>query len=882
MAAYAAANSLMNTIQLILESPRLSLVPPSPKILQPAYDAMCCLQQNLQKLDETSSSKIRTKVNDLDERIKEAIWEFEDLLETCYTNQILPQLESSGGVRYQLSFSVDLQSLRQSVDCFVERVAVMEAEYDAELLNMPEEEGEPISLRIDFSGINSNMVGLTYEFERVREYLVEDEGKWVSVIGMAGVGKTTLAKKVFEDPSVQRHFELRAWVRMGRKCEFNEILRCILAQVDPNIRNQMLTKRDDGDDKKLVGLFEERLKDKRCLVVFDDVWEWDMQLMESLAKGNVQILLTSRIRMKHSFIVLPLLSDEESKKLLSEKVFGEDGFPPHLDELGEKIAKKCEGLPLVIVTVAELISIEHKIRTEEAQKQQLISKEDKILKFWIEVAEKQQHPVFVNAYDQIFEVLYPSYEYLPQHLKMLFLYLGTFPPYSNITMFYLTYQLSAEGFLKQNRDQTVESFIDQCSSDLVLRYNLVIARLSPDESSYSTDESRVHSCWQHLCKKIANKIKFLHVFQSCSDIIQDQRRLCVHSNSLFCFKEVYHSIKSNCASMTRSLLCYGPYHQYPVPIYAMDFKLLRVLYARRVRFYHFPLEILKLVCLKYLALTCNKELPSSISNLFHLQSLIIEQHMNIRKRGTLSYMPVEIWDMQELQHIEVIGRDLPTPNSGATLDKLMNLYGVTAKSCTSEILRRIPNLMRLGIDVELKPYDDSDDSNPLSGFDHISDELQNLTTFSFILLNPVMKLESMVSLSMFPSSLTELELGGLGCPWKHMNDIGSMLPNLKILQLRHYAFQGPEWNIESNCFLKLEKVQINDTDLVRLRAEHGSIPRLKYLGMHDCYKLQELNLARDPSMVTTEIELFDCNLLVIIPAKSMLTFEIYSSFYYSI
>ena len=78
-------NSLMNTIQLILESPRLSLVPPSPKILQPAYDAMCCLQHNLQKLDETSSSKIRTKVNDLDERIKEAVWEFEDLLETCYT-----------------------------------------------------------------------------------------------------------------------------------------------------------------------------------------------------------------------------------------------------------------------------------------------------------------------------------------------------------------------------------------------------------------------------------------------------------------------------------------------------------------------------------------------------------------------------------------------------------------------------------------------------------------------------------------------------------------------------------------------------------------------------------------------------------------------------
>ena len=198
----------------------------------------------------------------------------------------------------------------------------------------------------------------------------------------------------------------------------------------------------------------------------------------------------------------------------------------------------------------------------------------------------------------------------------------------------------------------------------------------------------------------------MHVLQSYNDVIKDQRRLCAHSNTLFTFKEVHDSIKSTCTSIVRSLLCLGPFHQYPVPIHVMDFKLLRVLDALEVRFYHIPLDIMKLLCLYYLALTCNGELPITISNLFHLQSLIIHPHIHIIKRGAPLYVPVEIWDMQELHHINIRGRDLPTPKSDATLDKLSCLFGVSAKSCIRKNLKRIPNLGFLQIMMELKPYDD--------------------------------------------------------------------------------------------------------------------------------------------------------------------------------
>ena len=86
-------------------------------------------------------------------------------------------------------------------------------------------------------------------------------------------------------------------------------------------------------------------------------------------------------------------------------------------------------------------------------------------------------------------------------------------------------------------------------------------------------------------------------------------------------------------------------------------------------------------------------------------------------------MSVKVWDMQELRYAEVWGKDLQTPDSSAAaLDRLLGLFGVSEKSCTREILKRIPNLKILGILVELQPSDEDDDRNTLSNLDYIPEE----------------------------------------------------------------------------------------------------------------------------------------------------------------
>ncbi|KAL8529958.1 hypothetical protein ACS0TY_007142 [Phlomoides rotata] len=193
-------------------------------------------------------------------------------------------------------------------------------------------------------------------------------------------------------------------------------------------------------------------------------------------------------------------------------------------------------------------------------------------------------------------------------------------------------------------------------------------------------------------------------------------------------------------------------HQLFMDAYDQISKMLVRLDALNIRFYDFPIEVLELVKLRYLALTCNGILPPSISDLQNLQYLIVHPHLSIKSCGALYNLPMEIWDMKSLKHLQIMGYGLPDLG-GISLQKLITLSGVTIDSCA--VLNRVPNLQKLGIIIELA----SDAAEPLCYFDHISylTKLESLKCV-IVILKGSLRLFSLL----LHFSLTKLNLNGLG------------------------------------------------------------------------------------------------------------------------
>ncbi|XP_047957734.1 putative late blight resistance protein homolog R1A-10 [Salvia hispanica] len=845
MTAYGSVKSLRNTINNILCCSRFSPVGRSLRIIEGVYNKLEHWEEILERLDSTSPSRSRKKVNALDGIIKDAIWRFEDSLESLLTHHIPSQSETLPQI-----VSIDLESLQNDANPLIQKLNDTKEEYIYEVENMPQD--EPISSSIGFHGTNSKMIGLSDQFQRLKTELLQSLGHsgWMrayGIYGTAGVGKTALAMKIYEDPEIQSKYGCRVWVTVGRVPQpISQISQGILAQL----------------------VEDEKFGDQKCLVVLDDVWERKVfdclnYSLSFIQKECIQVLLTCRHQKWINGIPfggcneVRFLNEEESMELLCEKVFGDEVCPPQLHKAATKIAKLCEGLPLLILTVADIISK---------------SEHNRDPTYWNEVAEKR-NSVFTDACNQISKVLFPSYDYLPQNLKMPFLFMGVFPQDYNTPLSKIIIMLAAEGL----------SDDWECLRELAIEYSLVLRSLkSVDKTSqeFSVREyktCRLHSSWQHVCRGEASKNKFYHVLHKLIDALGEglkgQRGLCLENNILFGIEEFRNSVRSNCASSTRSLFFYGPYHQYPIPI-DVGFRLLREIDALTQRFYTFPIEILSLVQLKYLALTCNGEIPPTISKLFNLRALIIHPHLNIRRCEAPSYVPIQIWDMRELEHLEILGKSLVAPSHVASLKKLKTLVGVNANIRTIMVLsRRIPNIEKLGIQIDLRPFDDSNDL--LSCFGCISTFISSLNILKFSTTNPVIKNGQIFPVTpgslKLPHHLSKLHLSGLGLPWEYMDVTGSM-PTLNVLKLRSYAFRGSCWETERKSFLGLEYLLIEDSDLVQWKPGSGSFPSLTYLSMKHCYKLKEIqgpaSLCQDGSN-SILFELEDCNPLALTCATQL-------------
>ncbi|GER53192.1 disease resistance protein RGH2 [Striga asiatica] len=849
MAAYAALVSLVELLHphqfpSHLQTPELDSL----------FSKARSLQSSLEKISHVPKN-LRPTVAQLDSDIRDQIYRAQDLVESFLLDQ--------SSTPY---FLRDLTQIIETIDPLEQNASTIATSLEEDSDSYETSGGLSASPPIDSSSgtTTTKIVGQEADFKAITTKLMDESNsklQIVSIVGLPGIGKTTLAKSIYEDPSVQSCFPTRAWVTVSQDSHVNDIFAKLLASME-TAGHKAGDRAVQGNVNELSQQLHLSLFSGKYLVVVDDMWDegvWDRvrQYLPDERNGS-RIILTTRLKniaeyanktgFRHE---MQPLSDDNSWVLLSLKAFGGGPGFDHLESRGRAIAKNCGGLPLLLIVIGGLLFQEKK--TEE---------------YWESI--KEDTYAAASKGDQktsYSEILLLSYNHLPRRLKGCFLYMGAFPEDSEILVSKIVRLWVAEEFLKPaGEKESAEQAAKRCIVDLIKR-NLLSTR--KETSNGHTKALGMHDSLRDVSLKQCRLEKFFHTMNRFVEKDQlpegtgEQRRLSVHRNIFVCMKEGYDSAKS--VLSTRTLIFPGPHHHHPLP-YTLTFDLLRVLDALTVYFIEFPSEILQLIHLRLLSLTYNGKLPSKLSKLQKLQTLIVHRHPKIIFIGS-SYLPAEIWDMPQLRHLLFMESDFPHPSECATVSNknsvlfrnLQSLSDVNAASCTQEVLKNMPNLKKLGMWAE-KPGD----------VNFYLDELQHLETLKFTVLNPIPnKSVNFLPRFSFPETLKRLTLSGCGIPWDEMSVIGQ-LPILEVLKLRELAFQGKGWAPEEGEFLALKFLLLEYVDLKYWVAEHSHFPCLESLIMRHCYKLKEIDFPDIRSIGGLKlIELVDCSPLAVEWAESL-------------
>ncbi|KAL7153446.1 hypothetical protein ABFS83_04G169100 [Erythranthe nasuta] len=841
MAAYAAVASLMNVIYNVQNHPQFSISLFDEKQAESLGEKLDFL---LDFIESNHSHEL------LEREIASAAHAAEDVIESHIVDQI-----HSGSIS-----SLDLQKVIKVMDHVKDKV-----------VNFKEEKGGLSNVHQQYSmsatsstapitggGKSTKMVGFEEELIQLLDGLTGQQSSLqiIPIVGMGGIGKTTLARNAYEHGLIVNHFDIRAWAIISQEYSLKEIFSKLL----PRKKGSQPADEQELTQQDLSQKLYQSLIGRRYLIILDDVWSIDAweKMMHSFPDNNngSRIILTTRLSNVASYFgsslyfSLKFLDEDKTWKLFSEKAFLQERCPPELEEIGKNIAKKCKGFPLLLVVIGGLLK--KSLRTQEV---------------WENIAKDINSIVTSEEDAQILDILSLSYSHLPAHLKPPFLYMGIFPEDSEIHVSEIIQLWIAEGFIKPNKTQILEEVAECYLKDIVDRNLLLVGR---SKLNGKIKFCIIHDLLRDLCIKAAQKEKFLYLirFRDCpSGINKARRRILCHEKfaEVNCDPLPSHTLESE--PLTRSFLGYEGW----LPL---NFRLLRVLNV--VRSNH---DILKQVNLRYLPTNWyESELPSSISLLWNLQTLKIGGFAGL-------VAPPEIWVMPQLRHLEFFESIfLPDPplrseekDNVIVLKNLQTIKGVLNLKLTDEVCKRIPNVKKLKIEYI--------DLSKSSCYNHLYNigKLHKLESLSvkfcsyfsvfrvlkYIVCSPPRSLGNFLKNLQFPTSLKKLTLSDSNLEWEDLTWIGS-LPNLEVLRLGFHSVRGSKWNPIQGQFLRLKYLRIEYSRLKYWNAESFHFPALESLVLKNLHKLVEIPFGIGEIPTLGLIRLFACSESVAISATTIL------------
>lgn len=486
------------------------------------------------------------------------------------------------------------------------------------------------------------LVGIEKPKNKIIKQLLEGKTKLqvVAVAGMGGLGKTTLVSRVYSDPRVKKHFQHQAFVTVSQLKQ-DEILVEVIQQLFNEIKQPLPQGADSKDSSKLKRIIADFLREKRYLVVLDDMWNLDSWESLKLAfpnnnhgsrlmitTRNMELTSTSKVDLGGMIHDLKPLSLEESWTLFCAKTFQGNQCPPHLEKSSRNILKRCEGLPLAIVAISGML----------ATKYQRIDEWEKVDR---SVGAEFQGNDKLKSMSKILSL---SFNDLPYNLKSCFMYFSMFPEDYLIERSRLIRFWIAEGFVLKQEGRTLEEIGGTYFTELLNRSLIQVGETGNDGKIKTC---RVHDLLREIILIKSKEQNFAAIVneENVNSWPQGVRRLSVH-RIMEPLGRHYN------LSKLRSLLFFAvdtsPSSYSMSKLFGGGLRLLKVLDCRGAALDKFPKVILKLYNLRYLSLreTQVSFIPSSIRKLKNLETL------DLRDTNVVE-LPVGILEIHGLRHIFV-------------------------------------------------------------------------------------------------------------------------------------------------------------------------------------------------------------------------------------
>ncbi|KAK7356764.1 hypothetical protein VNO80_16040 [Phaseolus coccineus] len=481
----------------------------------------------------------------------------------------------------------------------------------------------------------------------------------IPIVGIGGLGKTTLAKFVFNDSRIQECFPLKMWVCVSDDFDIKQLIIKIInsandQEAPPHQQNLNML-----DLEQLQNQLKNKLSSQKFLLVLDDVWNEDRvkwvelrNLIQESAAGS-KILVTTRSHSIASMMgsvpshILEGLSEEDSLSLFVKWAFkeGEEEKHYHLVNIGREIVKKSRGVPLAVRTLGSLLFSKF-----EASEWEYVRDNE----IW-NLSQKK---------DDILPALKLSYDLMPSYLRQCFAMFSLYPKDCEIISFEITWLWGALGLIalpKKNR--TLEDVANQYLHELLSRSFL------QDFTNFGTVYSfRIHDLVHDLAQFVARK-ECLLVSSNIQNIPDNVRHLSFAESSLF--SNLYNKKWVAVRTIVFPNGTEGTNGEALINTCVSKFKYLRVLDLWASTIETLPRTIAKLKHLRCLDISQNiniKRLPESICKLQSLQVLRLDGCLE------LEAMPKGLRKLISLRHLEFSTKQSILPENGiASLGNLANL-----------------------------------------------------------------------------------------------------------------------------------------------------------------------------------------------------------------